>query len=112
MIKKLVDACLCCLTNTTQVSIWGLSKQGKTCKSCGLSVHSKCELNVIPFSHLKPCKDAADGHRQVPAQCTNVHGNYKASEILQSSSSAVSISESRCGCVQMISSITGLTEYP
>lgn len=59
-----------------KVSIWGLSKQGKTCKSCGLSVHSKCELNV-------------------PAQCSNVHGNYKASEILQSSTSAVSISESR-----------------
>ncbi|KAG1898149.1 uncharacterized protein F5891DRAFT_1044725 [Suillus fuscotomentosus] len=35
-----------------KVSIWGLSKQGKTCKSCGLSVHSKCELNVISFSHL------------------------------------------------------------
>ncbi|KII86660.1 hypothetical protein PLICRDRAFT_55576 [Plicaturopsis crispa FD-325 SS-3] len=27
-------------------SIWGLSKQGKTCKTCGLSVHSKCELKV------------------------------------------------------------------
>lgn len=59
-----------------KVSIWGLSKQGKTCKSCGLSVHSKCELNV-------------------PAECSNVHGNYKASEILQSPSSVVSISESR-----------------
>lgn len=59
-----------------KVSIWGLSKQGKTCKSCGLSVHSKCELNV-------------------PAKCSNVHGNYKASEIPQSPSSAVSISESR-----------------
>lgn len=33
----------------------------------------------------------------MPAQCSNVHGNYKASEILQSSTSAVSISESRCG---------------
>ena len=29
-----------------QTSIWGLSKQGKTCKACGLSVHSKCELKV------------------------------------------------------------------
>lgn len=27
-------------------SIWGLSKQGKTCKACGLSVHAKCELKV------------------------------------------------------------------
>ncbi|KAF8817208.1 hypothetical protein BYT27DRAFT_7205072 [Phlegmacium glaucopus] len=27
-------------------SIWGLSKQGKTCKTCGLAVHSKCELKV------------------------------------------------------------------
>ncbi|TBU61870.1 hypothetical protein BD310DRAFT_872749 [Dichomitus squalens] len=27
-------------------SIWGLSKQGKTCKTCGISVHSKCELKL------------------------------------------------------------------
>ncbi|KAF9453103.1 hypothetical protein P691DRAFT_801964 [Macrolepiota fuliginosa MF-IS2] len=27
-------------------TIWGLSKQGKTCKLCGLSVHTKCELKV------------------------------------------------------------------
>ncbi|EIN12379.1 hypothetical protein PUNSTDRAFT_97060 [Punctularia strigosozonata HHB-11173 SS5] len=27
-------------------SIWGLSKQGKTCKACGISVHTKCELKV------------------------------------------------------------------
>jgi len=27
-------------------SIWGLSKQGKTCKLCGMSVHAKCELKV------------------------------------------------------------------
>ncbi|TFK23395.1 hypothetical protein FA15DRAFT_670509 [Coprinopsis marcescibilis] len=27
-------------------SIWGLSKQGKTCKACGVSVHSKCELKI------------------------------------------------------------------
>ncbi|RXW24100.1 hypothetical protein EST38_g1789 [Candolleomyces aberdarensis] len=27
-------------------SIWGLSKQGKTCKSCGISVHTKCELKI------------------------------------------------------------------
>ena len=30
-----------------QSSIWGLSKQGKTCKTCGLCVHAKCELKVI-----------------------------------------------------------------
>ncbi|KAJ7245019.1 hypothetical protein B0H12DRAFT_1128298 [Mycena haematopus] len=29
-----------------KTSIWGLSKQGKTCKACNLSVHSKCELKV------------------------------------------------------------------
>ncbi|CAL1712731.1 unnamed protein product [Somion occarium] len=27
-------------------TIWGLSKQGKTCKACGISVHSKCEMKV------------------------------------------------------------------
>ncbi|EJT98776.1 hypothetical protein DACRYDRAFT_83331 [Dacryopinax primogenitus] len=34
-------ACAYCDT-----SIWGLSKQGKTCKACGISVHNKCELSV------------------------------------------------------------------
>ncbi|KAJ3994622.1 hypothetical protein F5050DRAFT_1772912 [Lentinula boryana] len=29
-----------------KTSIWGLSKQGKTCKVCNLSVHAKCELKV------------------------------------------------------------------
>ncbi|KZT09361.1 uncharacterized protein LAESUDRAFT_675278 [Laetiporus sulphureus 93-53] len=33
--------CAYCKSN-----IWGLSKQGKTCKACGISVHSKCELKV------------------------------------------------------------------
>ncbi|KAG7088275.1 hypothetical protein E1B28_012288 [Marasmius oreades] len=29
-----------------KTSIWGISKQGKTCKACNLSVHGKCELKV------------------------------------------------------------------
>jgi len=29
-----------------KTSIWGLSKQGKTCKACGIAVHSKCELKI------------------------------------------------------------------
>ncbi|KAG1743309.1 uncharacterized protein EDB91DRAFT_1328561 [Suillus paluster] len=62
--------------SSPHVSIWGLSKQGKTCKGCGLSVHSKCELKV-------------------PAECSNVHGDYKASESLQSLSSELSRSGSR-----------------
>lgn len=37
-------------------SIWGLSKQGKTCKTCHISVHSKCELK-IPAN----CTGGADG---------------------------------------------------
>ncbi|KAG6827113.1 hypothetical protein H0H92_013157 [Tricholoma furcatifolium] len=27
-------------------TIWGLSSKGKTCKLCGISVHSKCELKI------------------------------------------------------------------
>ncbi|KAG8867945.1 hypothetical protein FRC20_004488 [Serendipita sp. 405] len=27
-------------------SIWGLAKQGKTCKSCGISVHARCEMKI------------------------------------------------------------------
>ncbi|KAG8831561.1 hypothetical protein FRC17_002945 [Serendipita sp. 399] len=38
-----------------QSSIWGLAKQGKTCKSCGISVHARCEMKV-------------------PAECTGAEG--------------------------------------
>jgi len=60
-------------------SIWGLSKQGKTCKACGLSVHSKCELKVA-------------------ADCSGVRGvRQKAtdSESVSGSSSTLSRSSSR-----------------
>ncbi|KAJ7195463.1 hypothetical protein GGX14DRAFT_676626 [Mycena pura] len=39
-------------------SIWGLSKQGKTCRACGLSVHSKCELKVPA-----DCKQSEPGRK-------------------------------------------------
>ncbi|KAI0081551.1 hypothetical protein K474DRAFT_1681918 [Panus rudis PR-1116 ss-1] len=29
-----------------QSTIWGLSKQGKKCKACGIAVHTKCEMKV------------------------------------------------------------------
>ncbi|KAG8923615.1 hypothetical protein FRC01_012554, partial [Tulasnella sp. 417] len=44
-------------------SIWGLSKQGKTCKACGLSVHAKCELKVPA-----ECPAATGGRRAPPAR--------------------------------------------
>ncbi|KZT27410.1 hypothetical protein NEOLEDRAFT_1240354 [Neolentinus lepideus HHB14362 ss-1] len=54
-------------------SIWGLSKQGKTCRLCGLSVHSKCELKV-------------------PAECTgSKEGRHRSS----ASISRISIDNSR-----------------
>ncbi|KAH7913976.1 hypothetical protein BJ138DRAFT_1058030 [Hygrophoropsis aurantiaca] len=57
-------------------SIWGLSKQGKTCKACGLSVHAKCELKV-------------------PAECSGIPGDHKISEVVSRTSSTISRSESR-----------------
>ncbi|KAH9168432.1 hypothetical protein EDB89DRAFT_2073863 [Lactarius sanguifluus] len=60
-------------------SIWGLSKQGKTCKACGLSVHSKCELKVA-------------------ADCSGVRGvrqKVTDSESVSSSSPTLSRSSSR-----------------
>ncbi|KAF7346569.1 hypothetical protein MSAN_01885000 [Mycena sanguinolenta] len=50
-----------------KTSIWGLSKQGKTCKACNLSVHSKCELKV-------------------PADCQ--HGEQKTSAVSRTSTTA------------------------
>ncbi|KAJ7928075.1 hypothetical protein B0H13DRAFT_2248511 [Mycena leptocephala] len=50
-------------------SIWGLSKQGKTCRACNLSVHSKCELKV-------------------PADCQHSEEGRKSSVISRSSTTA------------------------
>jgi hypothetical protein len=33
--------CAVCETN-----VWGLGKQGLTCRSCGMNIHAKCELKV------------------------------------------------------------------
>jgi len=40
--------------NLMESTIWGLSKQGKTCKACGLCVHTKCELKVKLFIRVPP----------------------------------------------------------
>ncbi|KAI0373757.1 hypothetical protein BV20DRAFT_962334 [Pilatotrama ljubarskyi] len=56
-------------------SIWGLSKQGKTCKACGISVHSKCELKL-------------------PADCTGTRHGGRGHGTSDSVSSMSSISRS------------------
>ncbi|KAG8735766.1 hypothetical protein FRC12_017930, partial [Ceratobasidium sp. 428] len=37
-----------------KTSIWGLSKPGKTCKNCGVSVHTRCELKMPAECGLPP----------------------------------------------------------
>ncbi|QRW00037.1 SH3 domain protein [Ceratobasidium sp. AG-Ba] len=37
-----------------KTSIWGLSKPGKTCKICGISVHIRCELKMPAECGLPP----------------------------------------------------------
>ncbi|KAI0669220.1 hypothetical protein C8Q78DRAFT_1042286 [Trametes maxima] len=56
-------------------SIWGLSKQGKTCRACGISVHSKCELKL-------------------PADCTGTKHGGRGHGVSDSLSSISSISRS------------------
>ncbi|KAH9851537.1 hypothetical protein C2E23DRAFT_829605 [Lenzites betulinus] len=58
-----------------KTSIWGLSKQGKTCKACGISVHSKCELKL-------------------PADCTGTRHSGRGHGLTDSVSSISSISRS------------------
>ncbi|EIW81337.1 hypothetical protein CONPUDRAFT_82321 [Coniophora puteana RWD-64-598 SS2] len=53
-----------------KVSMWGFSKQGKTCTACGLAVHFKCELKI-------------------PADCTEAQGQHNASETLTRTTSKV-----------------------
>ncbi|RDB15326.1 Protein BZZ1 [Hypsizygus marmoreus] len=59
-----------------KTSIWGLSKQGKTCRACGISVHTKCELKV-------------------PADCQQMNGVSRTPSILSQSSSMSLLSLSR-----------------
>ncbi|KIP02892.1 hypothetical protein PHLGIDRAFT_271826 [Phlebiopsis gigantea 11061_1 CR5-6] len=73
-------------------SIWGLSKQGKTCKACGISVHAKCELKV-------------------PANClasTGARGHTASHSI----SSNLSRSDSRASTVSSIGTPTPSTFAP
>ncbi|KAF9971625.1 hypothetical protein BGZ73_005417 [Actinomortierella ambigua] len=61
-----------------QSTIWGLAKQGFTCRDCGYNCHSKCEMKV-------------------PPNCTNVKGGAKAqrqSIIIPSSASIASSTNS------------------
>ncbi|KAI0662254.1 hypothetical protein C8Q70DRAFT_963999 [Cubamyces menziesii] len=78
-------------------SIWGLSKQGKTCKACGISVHSKCELKI-------------------PADCTGTrhhgrgHGASDSVSSISRSSSVISRGESLAPSAT--SSAEGVTPTP
>lgn len=41
-------------------SIWGLTKQGKSCRNCGVVVHSKCELKVRSRPTRQTERDGTD----------------------------------------------------
>jgi hypothetical protein len=43
------------LMRMAKSSIWGLTKQGKTCKACGISVHGKCEMKVSLWPYRNCC---------------------------------------------------------
>lgn len=70
-------------------SIWGLSKQGKTCKACGISVHAKCELKV-------------------PADCGAPKGSHGHHTHL-SISSSLSRSDSRASSASTVSAASTAT---
>ncbi|CCM05936.1 uncharacterized protein FIBRA_08175 [Fibroporia radiculosa] len=55
--------------------IWGLGKQGKTCKVCGIAVHTKCELKV-------------------PADCSGSRGTARAPASGTTSATSASVSRS------------------
>jgi hypothetical protein len=88
-----------------QTSIWGLSKQGKTCKLCGISVHAKCELKVsVPIGQLVG-DDIAHEATKVAADCARAKGSKsnlsqndlsRTASTVSTNSSAVSARSSMC----------------
>ncbi|KAL5519895.1 hypothetical protein ACEPAG_1555 [Sanghuangporus baumii] len=69
-------------------SIWGLTKQGKTCKSCGLCVHAKCELKV-------PANCGGGGARATRTLSTRRGADISRADSRASSTSQTSISSTK-----------------
>ncbi|KZV73725.1 hypothetical protein PENSPDRAFT_732757 [Peniophora sp. CONT] len=67
-----------------RTSIWGLSKQGKTCKLCGISVHAKCELKVAA-----DCTRVRGGHKSRPSDAS-ASGVSRTQSVMSTSSSTIS----------------------
>lgn len=73
-------------------SIWGLTKQGKSCRNCGVVVHSKCELKVRAPSARLPWRcssgetDAACAS-QIPGNCARAASSASVSRRHSTSSS-------------------------
>ncbi|KAB5596551.1 Protein BZZ1 [Ceratobasidium theobromae] len=58
--------CGYCKTN-----IWGLSKPGKTCKNCGISVHTRCELKMPAECGIAPGLSATKNNSLARASSIN-----------------------------------------
>jgi len=68
-------------------AIWGLTKQGKTCKACGLSVHSKCELKV-PADCGNPRPSAKNGAASASSSSSNLNRTDSRVSTISTASSA------------------------
>jgi len=75
-----------------QASIWGLSKLGKTCKRCGVSVHAKCELKI-------------------PATCTGSK-RISGGSTLSSRASTISRTSTKSGSIPTPSSFARVERSP
>lgn len=90
-----------------QSSIWGLSKQGKTCKACGISVHAKCELKVSQHARYSG-QTTGLNHPKVPANCGAPKGGHGL-HAHPSISSSLSRSDSRGeSCLILIAALAHL----
>ncbi|RHZ77479.1 hypothetical protein Glove_177g134 [Diversispora epigaea] len=83
-----------------QNTIWGIAKQGFTCKDCGYNCHAKCEMKVPPNCTKQKYNRAAHGSRATiysetpsspPSRAQSEPSKYKS--ISRSASSVASTSK-------------------
>ncbi|KAK7690386.1 hypothetical protein QCA50_007044 [Cerrena zonata] len=92
-----------------QSTIWGLSKQGKTCKACGISVHSKCEMKIAANC---PGSKQAGGRTHTPSSSISLTPSALSRSDTRASSVSSAMSSTPSSFAQTDPSLSHEETYP
>ncbi|KAI9318827.1 hypothetical protein BX666DRAFT_1855230, partial [Dichotomocladium elegans] len=93
-------------------TIWGLSKQGMTCKACGLNCHAKCEMKVAP--NCTRVKGKINRHHPAPAPQPSPSATPRTSNVTNMSTSPTTsstLNEAKTVPVETTLAVRALYDY-